>query len=65
MDYHLDLSDSRIEPASLASPALAGGFFTGEPPGKPTHGVLASITMETSEKVFYTPIKIMEKDYTT
>ena len=23
-----DLSDSGIEPASLASPALAGGFFT-------------------------------------
>ena len=24
-----------IEPGSLASPALAGGFFTTEPPGKP------------------------------
>ena len=24
-----------IEPVSLASPAIAGGFFTTEPPGKP------------------------------
>ena len=30
-----DLSDPRIEPASLASPALAGGLFTTGPPGKP------------------------------
>ena len=31
-----------IEPLSRASPALAGGFFTPEPPGKPhfTHGSL-------------------------
>ena len=30
-----DLPDSGIEPVSLVSPALAGGFFTTEPPGKP------------------------------
>ena len=30
-----DLSDPGIEPMSLASPALAGRFFTTEPPGKP------------------------------
>ena len=30
-----DLSDPGIEPASLVSPALAGRFFTIEPPGKP------------------------------
>ena len=29
-----DLSDSGIEPASPVSSALAGGFFTAEPPGK-------------------------------
>ena len=29
-----DLPDPGIEPMSLASPALAGGFFTTEPPGK-------------------------------
>ena len=30
-----DLPDPGIEPMSLASPALAGRFFTVEPPGKP------------------------------
>ena len=30
-----DLPDPGIEPVSLASPALADGFFTTEPPGKP------------------------------
>ena len=29
-----DLPDPGIEPVSLASPALAGGFFTIVPPGK-------------------------------
>ena len=29
-----NLPDPGIEPISLASPALAGGFFTTEPPGK-------------------------------
>ena len=29
------LPNSGTEPASLASPALAGSFFTTEPPGKP------------------------------
>ena len=29
-----DLPDPGIEPTSPASPALAGGFFTAEPPGK-------------------------------
>ena len=30
-----NLPDPGIEPTSLASPALAGRFFTTEPPGKP------------------------------
>ena len=30
-----DLPDPETEPTSPASPALAGGFFTTEPPGKP------------------------------
>ena len=30
-----DLSNPGIKPASPASPALTGGFFTTEPPGKP------------------------------
>ena len=29
-----DLLDPGIRPVSLASPPLAGGFFTTEPPGK-------------------------------
>ena len=29
-----DLPDLGIEPGSVASPTLAGGFFTTEPPGK-------------------------------
>ena len=30
-----DLPHPEKEPVSLASPTLAGGFFTTEPPGKP------------------------------
>ena len=33
--YSRDLPDPGIEPAFLASPALAGNFFTTVPPGKP------------------------------
>ena len=32
---YLALSDPGIEPVSLVSPALPGGFFATEPPGKP------------------------------
>ena len=32
-----DLLDPGIEPASLAPPVLAGGFFTTELPGNLTH----------------------------
>ena len=32
-----DLSSPGIETASLTSPALAGGFLTTGPPGKPTN----------------------------
>ena len=31
-----DFPDSGTEPVSLTSPVLAGGFFTTEPPGKPS-----------------------------
>ena len=37
-----DLSDPRIKPVSLASLALAGGFFTATPPGKPHFGMLVA-----------------------
>ena len=33
-----DLPDPGIKPMSPVSPALAGGFFTTEPPGKPYFG---------------------------
>jgi len=32
-----DLLDPEIKPACLVSLALAGGFFTAEPPGKPIY----------------------------
>ena len=35
-----DLSGSRIEPVY---PALAGGYFTTEPPGKPIHRFICFI----------------------
>ena len=38
-----DLPDPGIEPASLAFPALAGGFFTTEPTGKPSRVYWAKI----------------------
>ena len=41
-----DLPDPGIELRSLASPALASGFFTIEPPGKPWNG---------TESMLYTP----------
>ena len=33
-----DLPNPGIEPVSLVSPALAGGFFTAEPPGQKSEG---------------------------
>ena len=37
-----DLPDPGIEPASLPFPALAGGFFTTEPTGKPSRAEFKS-----------------------
>ena len=34
ISFSRDLPDSGIKPASPEAPALAGGFFTTEPPGK-------------------------------
>ena len=36
-----DRPDPGNEPMSPASPALAGGFFTTEPPGKPNSDIMA------------------------
>ena len=38
-----DLPKPGIKPASLMSPALAGGFFTTEPPGEPHNGGYMSL----------------------
>ena len=40
ISYSRDLPDSGIKPSSLASPALAGGFFITEPLGSPKAGWL-------------------------
>ena len=42
ISYSRGSSRSRIEPVSLASPALAGRFFTTVPPGKP-HSTLDNV----------------------
>ena len=42
------LPDPGIEPMSLASPALAGGFFTTVPPGKPRVNLLYLLTQKNS-----------------
>ena len=41
-----DLPDPRIETACLTSPALAGGFFTTEPPGKPCKQIVRYLSLE-------------------
>ena len=41
-----NLPDPAIEPASLALPALAGGFFTTVPPGKPQNGCYSEVKTE-------------------
>jgi len=40
-----DLPDLGIEPESLDCPALAGGFFASEPPGKPKDIVVKAISL--------------------
>ena len=45
-----DLSDPGIKPASPMSPALAGGFFTTEPPGKP----ISNLYLLTNCPLFHT-----------
>ena len=46
-----DLLDPGIKPMSPASPALAGGFFTTEPPGKPLY-ILYTHTYITTINIF-------------
>ena len=46
-----DLPDLGIKPTSLVSPVLAGGFFTTEPPGKPSPWVEARDASTEKNKV--------------
>ena len=43
------LPNPGIEPTSLAPPALAGGFFTAAPPGKPMHIILHDALEKTKQ----------------
>ena len=42
-----DLPDLGIKPKSPVSPALVGGFFTTEPPGKPITAISHYVNMKT------------------
>ena len=44
-----ELSDPGMEPTSLASPALAGGFFTTEPSGQPLKCTLFILLLSGTE----------------
>ena len=48
-----DLPHPGIKPESPMSPALAGGFFTTEPPGKPTEALCPSQSCTHLERTSY------------
>ena len=59
-----DLPDTGFKPASPATPELAGGFFTTEPPGKPIQKILVCLNDGNSQDI----VKIVYKgkdDYST
>ena len=51
-----ELPNPGINPTSLTSPALAGGFFPGGPPGKPLHATEGSILKHKSDHVTSAPV---------
>ena len=57
-----DLRDPGIKPVSLVSPALAGRFFTTEPPGKPgNHVTLILIHLPRMKRSFHwKPFKTLQ-----
>ena len=55
-----DLPDPGVEPASLASPVLAGRFFTTAPPGKPR-----GIPKEGAKDTIFPRFRIILKDSPT
>ena len=52
-----DLSNPRVEPGSLASPALAGRFFTNAPPGKPQQ--IQTATQTTTQQPQYREVFLL------
>ena len=50
-----DLSGPGIKPKSPASPALAGRFFTTEPPGNPSRLLLLLLSCFSCVRLFATP----------
>ena len=53
-----DLPDPGIKPTSLASSALAGRFFTTEPPGKPVVLLVFNSTMNIFPHCYISEIRI-------
>ena len=53
-----NLSNSKIEPTSPASSAVAGGFFATEPPGKPPKSIICQY------KIFLNTINFSKKKAT-
>ena len=55
MPFSGNLPDPEIELTSLASPALAGGFFTTKPPGKPQYRIYIPILISSISVSYSTP----------
>ena len=60
-----DLPNPGVEPMSLASPALAGGFFTTEPPGNPKQHLQKSVktTHRVGEDIYLEKKKLYTRTY--
>ena len=50
-----DLPDPGMEPESLMSPALAGGFFPLAPPGKPIMKVTFALALSPMQRNLHAP----------
>ena len=58
-----DILNPGIEPTSSAYPALAGGFFTTEPPGKPYYMAFLFIYFFSSSKHYLSTFPSLDKHY--
>ena len=60
ISFSSDLPDPGIEPMSLASPTLAGRFFTTVPPGKPLlERLLSKARTYSAEDLLYNTVPIV------